>query len=82
MNTKSFILDYDFNGDINDLVLAIQKGEAIQYNGMPFAIKNAYSQGKQIVLPLSHKNIFVDLRDVLKIVKNNQIVKITINIQK
>lgn len=82
MNTKSFILDYDFNGNINDLILAIQKGEAIQYNGMPFAIKGAYSQGNQVVLPLSHKNIFVDLRDALKMVKNKEKVKITINIRR
>ena len=64
MIINSFILDYDFDGDINKLLVAIQKGEAITYNEMPFPIKNAYTQGKQIVLPLWHKNIVVDLNNI------------------
>jgi len=80
MNTNSFILDYDFDGDINKLVLAIQNGEAIKYNGMSLPVKNAYAQGKQIVLPLLHKQITIDLIDIYRFLVSNEKVKITMNI--
>jgi hypothetical protein len=80
MNTNNFILSYDFDGNINNFLLAIHKGNAIQYNGISYPIKKAYSQGKQVVLPLNHKNIIIDLTEVYKQLKNNNIIKITLNI--
>lgn len=82
MNTNNFILDYDFDGDIKKLLFAIQKGEAIKYNDMPFPITEAYTQGKQIVLPLWHKNIIVDLTTIYSVLQKMPIVKITMNIER
>ncbi len=81
-NTNNFILDYDFDGDINNFLEAIQKGNAILYNDIPYPIKNAYKQGKQIVLPLSHKNIIINLNDAINKLKKQSSVKITMNIIK
>jgi hypothetical protein len=81
-NTNNFILDYDFDGDINSFLEAIQKGNAISYNDMPYPIESAFRQGKQIVLPLSHKNIIINLNDAINKLKNETIVKITMNIIK
>ena len=78
----NFILDYDFDGDINKLIVAIQNGEAIKYNGIPYPVRNAYPQGKQVVLPLFHKNMVIDLNDAYNKLDNSPIIKITINIRR
>jgi len=81
-NINYFILDYDFDGDIDKFIIALQKGNAISYNNEPFPVQTVYPQGKQIVLSLWHKNIIIDLESAFKSLKINNIVKITMNIIK
>lgn len=80
MNTN-FIFDYEFDGDINKLINAVKTGDAIQYNGKKFPVSQAFMQGKQLVLPLHHKNVYIDLSTAIIAAKKSK-TQITMNIGK
>lgn len=69
MNSKVFELRYKFDGDFKKILRAIQKGEAIRYNEKPYPIPQSYMQGENIILPLPHRTIIIDLSQHCKQLK-------------
>lgn len=80
--SSNFILDVEFDGNIETLIESIENGEAIQYNNIAFPIKGIVSVGKQLIIPLPHKNIVIDLSSAFEVLKKAPKTRITMNIQK
>ena len=81
MTSKVFNLRYKFDGDLKKMLEAVQKGEAIRYNKKPYPIPQSYTQGENIVLPLPHRTIIIDLSHHCKQAKKHKEVIVNMEIR-
>jgi hypothetical protein len=79
ISKNNFILDFEFDGDLNKFIQAIKNGDCVFYNGKNIPI-NACIQGKNIILPLNSKNVIIDLKSSFEKLKKLKKVRITINL--
>lgn len=76
---NNFILDFEFDGDLNKFINAIKNGDCVFYNGKNISL-DAYIQGKNIILPLNSKNVIIDLKNAYNKLKKLKTIRITMNI--